>query len=249
MLSHRIIPTLLCRGRALIKGKHFDSWRSCGVVTQAMRIHQLRGVDEVLLLDIGATPEGRGPDLAMVKEISRDCFFPLTVGGCIRGLDDARDLIRNGADKIAIGTAIFDHPEMIIPIARALGVQAVTAVIDVEAGEVWNPYRREHRGDPWVLAKFCEEFGAGELVVQSVDREGTMTGYDLELIHRISHAVNIPVVASGGCGTYEHMHEALEAGADAVAAGAMFQFTDQTPQGAAKYLESKGWEVRHAAIA
>jgi cyclase len=238
MLAHRIIPTLLCSGTLLVKGQQFNAWRSVGAVVQAMRIHQARGVDEVLLMDVTASREQRGPSLELVSRLAEGAFFPLTVGGGVRSIEDARQLLRHGADKVAVGS----RPDLIEALADTFGRQAVTAVLDVLEGEVWDHVTRRKGGDPVRRARELAE--AGELVVQSVERDGTMTGYDIDLIRAIAEAVEIPVVASGGCGSYEDMHEALSAGADAVAAGAMFQFRDLTPRGAAHYLADRGWEVR-----
>ena len=242
MLAHRIIPTLLCRGRALVKGQQFDSWRSCGVVQQAMKIHQVRGVDEVLLLDIDATKESRGPDLQMVRGITTGNFFPLTVGGGVKGAEDVRSLLRAGADKVAIGHAVYENPAAVEALAKEFGSSTISVIINVKGGQVWSPGCKG-KGDPVIFAGLLEMWGAGEVILQSVGRDGMLTGYDLEMINAVSQ-VRIPVVASGGCGVYDDMHEALDAGADAVAAGAMFQFTDATPKGAAQFLHGKGWEVR-----
>lgn len=242
MLAHRIIPTLLCRGRQLIKGQQFNGWRSCGLALQAARIHAMRGVDELVLLDIGASPEGRGPDLALVEELSAAMFTPLAVGGGVNDLKEIDLLLRAGADKIVLGT---NAPPLAMRAARHFGSQAIVAAIDVTGGTVaWQCGKAVSHLDPVYYAKKLADEGVGEIMLTSIDREGMMQGYDLDLIRAVSQAVNIPVIAHGGCGTYQHMVEAIEAGADAVAAGAMFQFTDATPAGAAKYLRDHGIRVR-----
>ena len=233
MLSKRIIPQLLCRGRKLIKGKQFQSWRSVGVAAQAVRIFQKRGVDELMLLDIGATPEGRSPDLGLIEELSEVCFMPLTVGGGIKTLADAKAVLRAGADKVAIGAA---GESAIREISDSLGNQAVIAILD-----------HDQQMSP-VFSMGCamqmEEWGAGEILLQCVNREGMMEGYDVETIARVAKCVGIPLIASGGCRSYDHMLAAIEAGADAVAAGSIFQFTDSTPRGAAQFLQQHNVEVR-----
>lgn len=245
MLAKRIIPTLLCRGRTLVKGERFNSWRSVGMAAQAVRIHQARGVDELVLLDISATAEKRGPDLDLVRELSEKCFMPITVGGGVRTLTDVKALLHAGADKVAIGTAAIECPGLITEIASAVGRQAVVVSIDVKQGKATSRAGAvASQRDALLHSILSEKNGAGEILLQSVDRDGTMQGYDLGLIREISHAAHIPVIASGGCGTYEHMLEAIKAGADAVAAGAMFQFSDRTPRGAAEFLQSHGVEVR-----
>jgi len=245
MLAHRVIPTLLCRGTLLIKGRQFDGWRSVGAVRQGMRIQAARGVDEVMLLDIDATKQGRTVDMALIESITDTLFAPLTVGGGISTVAQAREVIRRGADKVAVCTSAFDRPELVAEIADALGSQAVTVVIDVRQDYVYrHAVGLDTITSPASYASLLSYLGAGEIVVQSVDREGTLTGYDLDTIRAVSKAASCPVVALGGCGTYQHMVEALEAGADAVASGAMLQFTDRTPRGAADYLMQRGWEVR-----
>jgi cyclase len=242
MLAKRIIPTLLCRGRQLVKGKQFNAWRSVGVAMQAAKIHSMRGVDELCLLDIGAGIDGRGPDLTLVEELSAAMFTPLAVGGGIRSVDDVKELLRVGADKVVVCTG---GPQLIKYISKAYGAQAVVAAIDILDGRARLMNGGIQTRIPAVeYARKCERAGAGEILLTAMDREGMMQGYDLELVKAVSDAVSIPVIAHGGAGNYQHMLEAIQAGASAAAAGAMFQFTDQTPRGAAEYLQSKGVEVR-----
>lgn len=248
-LAKRIIPTLLCRGRQLVKGKGFNSWRSVGVAAQAVRIHQTRGVDELVLLDIAATAEGRGPDLKLVEELTACCFMPLSVGGGIRTVEHIRDLLKAGADKVVIGSAAIEDPYLLKDAAQAVGRQALVVSIDYRTDNVSsvvygrNGTKLTQFCPIWWAIK-CAGRGAGEIMLTSIDREGTCQGYDLDTIRYVSDAVNVPVIAHGGAGSYEHMHQAIKAGAEAVAAGAMFQFTDQTPRGAAEYLGQKGITVR-----
>lgn len=248
MLARRIIPTMLCRGRQLVKGVGFDAWRPVGHAAQAAKIHQARGVDELVLLDITATREGRGPDLDLVAELSEGCFMPLAVGGGVRSLDDVKRLLHAGADKVVIGAAAWLW-DILRPAADVVGCQAIVVTCDV-VDRLEDVDRQEMRGVRCVRnaaparARWAAEQGAGEILLQSVNRDGTMAGYDIPLIREVAAAVDIPVIASGGAGCYDHMREALEAGASAVAAGAMFQFTDQTPRGAAQYLAKRGIEVR-----
>lgn len=230
-LATRIIPTLLCRGRTLVKGKQFKAWRSVGVAAQAVRIHQARGVDELVLLDIAATPEGRGPDLALVEELTAGCFMPLAVGGGVRTVDDVRALLRAGADKVVIRSA---SPALAEAAAAVVGRQGVVAALDYAPGQTSAVTRARE----WVIA------GAGEILLTSMDREGMMAGYDLGMIADVAAAVDVPVIAHGGCGHPSHMLEAIKAGASAVAAGSMFLFTDETPRSAAEYLRDAGVEVR-----
>jgi imidazole glycerol-phosphate synthase subunit HisF len=231
-LAKRIIPTLLFRGEQLVKGARFNSWRSVGHVLQAARVHAARRVDELVVLDIAATPEGRGPNLPLVEKICEAMFTPVTVGGGVRSVQDVQDLFNAGADKVAIRTC----SDLIEEVAGRFGRQAIVASLDV-------PYPG---ATAWACQKALEleARGAGELLLTAIEREGTLEGYDLDMVRAVAKHLGIPVIAHGGCGTYEHMREALAAGASAVAAGAMFQFTDQTPKGAARYLAEVGTEVR-----
>lgn len=251
VLSKRIVPTLLVKGRQLFKGVSFKaSERSIGHAAQAVRVHAARGVDELVLLDITATAEGRGPDLGLVKELSEELFIPLTVGGGVRSCEDIDALLRAGADKVSIGTGAYEVPGLIKQASARFGRQAIVVSVDVCApfpGMVMT--RNGARlcppfSSPVSWAECFETMGAGEILLTSVDRDGTLTGYDLDLIREVSAAVSIPVIASGGAGTYEHLLQAIKAGADAVAAGAMFQYTDATPRGAAQFLRRNGVCVR-----
>jgi cyclase len=240
-LATRVIPVLLKRGNSLVKGKRFDSWRSVGHPLTAARIHSARGVDELIVLDIGATPEGRGPDLEMVEKLTDSAFMPVTVGGGVRTLQDVRDLLNAGADKVAICT----HTEVISQAAAKFGNQALCVGIDVLGKHVVQRCGRRSiiwRARQW--ARMMEQAGAGEILLQRVERDGMMEGYDLDLIRTVSDAVNIPVVASCGCGAYSDMVDAVRAGASAVAAGAFFQFQHATPKGASEYLDAHGIEAR-----
>lgn len=240
-----MIPVLLRRRQSLVKGRGFDSWRSVGHALQAIRVYQQRDVDELIVLDIGATPQGRGPDLDLVKSFAAECFMPVTVGGGVKCCDDIRALLANGADKVAICTAALGRPEFLGEASQRFGAQAVVVAIDVRDGVVWSRCAQaRHCRDPVSWARECEARGAGEILLTAVDRDGTLQGYDLRLIADVCCAVNIPVIAAGGAGTYEHLAEGLRAGAHAVAAGAMWQFTDATPRGAARYLAGKGFRMR-----
>ncbi len=244
-LAHRIIPTILCRGRELVKGRRFVNDRRVGVAAQAVRIHAMRGVDEVVLLDIEATREGRGPDLALVEELAEVLFAPLAVGGGIRRIEDVRALLRAGADKVVLGTASVEDPQIVTEVASLVGCQAVVVAVDVAGRQVHSHCgARRWLFDAVEWCRAMEQNGAGEILLQSIERDGTMQGYDLDLIRAVAPQLGVPVIASGGCAGYDDMREALAAGASAVAAGALFQFTDCTPKGAARYLASRGVEVR-----
>lgn len=240
-LAKRIIPCLLHRGSTLVKGKQFAGDRSVGHVLQAARIHASRGVDELVILNIGATPAGQGPDFAMVRELTANNFTPIAIGGGIRSMEDVHALFESGADKIVIRTGAIANGSLLHDCARRFGSQAVVVAVDVRAGRV------ETLGAGPGPVQWCRDLancGAGEILLTNVNQEGMMSGYDLGLIERVSKAVSIPVIAHGGCGQPQHMLEAIHFGADAVAAGSMFLFTDTTPADCARYLNQNGIEVR-----
>lgn len=245
-LAVRVIPTLLARGHQLVKGERFQSWRSVGHVQQAVKIHQARGVDELIVLDIAATPAGRGPDFAFIEQLTEECFMPVTVGGGVRSVNDVKRLLACGADKVAIGTAICKVGFILRDCADKFGSQAIVAAVDVGyGGTTMIACGAEHWSHSAVeFATFCTDHGAGEILLTSIDREGTMQGYDLDLIRAVAEAVSIPVIAHGGCSGPMDMAKAVHAGASAVAAGALFQFTDWTPRGCAEYLAANGVEAR-----
>lgn len=249
-LAHRIIPVLLMRNGNLVKGKLFNSDRVVGNVQQAAEIYQARGVDELIVLDVAATLAGRGPDLVAIKKLTEKCFMPITVGGGLTSVEQVRDVIAKcGVDKVVIGSAAYNDPALITHCAKKFGSQAISVAVDVSFdGHGWCISTRcgtlTHFYSPVPFALDMEKRGAGELIVTGINNDGMMCGYDLAIIRKIAKAVGIPVVANGGCGSYEHMNKALKVGASAVAAGAMFQFLDLTPRGAAEYLATKGWEVR-----
>lgn len=248
-LAHRIIPVLLTKDGMLVKGKKFNSNRVVGNVHQAAEIHQAREVDEMLILDVSATIRGLQPDYEMVKGLTQKCFMPIAVGGGIRAAEQVRILLASGADKVVIGSAAYPDYDLVAECADRFGSQAIVVAIDA-VYDVANWYITTRCGTEthfYGAAAFAADMaaaGAGELILTNIHRDGMLSGYDIGLIKKVAKAVNIPVIANGGCGTYEHMHRALAAGADAVAAGAMFQWTDNTPKGAAEYLQNKGWEVR-----
>ena len=253
MLKTRVIPVLLHRRGVLVKGQRFDSWRHVGAALPAVKVFNLRDVDELILLDITATPEGRGPDVEQIADLAAECFVPLTVGGGVTSLADVRELLRVGADKVALNSACYARPGLVSEIASRFGSQCVVCAIDARRqpdGRLacYGSCGKERQPmEPEAWAAQLERLGAGEILVTSIDRDGTFEGYDVDLIRRVSAAVRIPVIAAGGAGTYDHMVQAIkEGGASAVGAGAMFQFTEQTPAEARKHLQRHGIPVRHS---
>ena len=251
MLKARIIPTLLYKDFGLVKGTAFDSRRAIGAAMQAIKVYNLRGVDELVFFDVTATLQGREPDFALIDELADDCFMPFTVGGGVTSVEDVRRLLSVGADKVAVGTVAVEQPELVRTAADRFGSQCITAVLDVRRTEdgdlrVWTrSATTETEHHPVALARSLEQLGAGEIIVQAIDRDGTLSGYDVDCIAQVTEAVNVPVVASSGAGTYDDMVAAVvDGGASAVAAGAMFQFTEQTPLEAKRHLAAAGIPVR-----
>jgi cyclase len=252
VLKARVVPTLLHKGFGLVKGKQFDSRRAVGSPMQAIKVYNLRNVDELVFLDVTATVEGRGPDLDLVDELADDCFMPFAVGGGVRSVEDVRGLLSVGADKVVIGTAAIEAPGIVREASERFGAQCVVVSIDTRrtgpggAAEVYTRSGSTATGRaPVEVAREMEALGAGELLVQSIDHDGVMDGYDVETVRAVADAVGVPVVASGGAGTFAHMAEALQEGhASAVAAAAMFHFTEQTPMEAKQYLAGHGIPVR-----
>lgn len=251
MLKVRVMPTLLYKDLGLVKGIRFDSSRRVGSLMQAIKVYNMRQVDELVFLDITATGMGRSPDFELVDDFADECFMPLTVGGGIRSVEDVRRLLAVGADKIAINTAALESPALITEVAERFGAQCVVVSIDAKrkAGGGWTVHTHSGTRDTGVdaveWAARAEELGAGELLLTSIDQDGTMKGYDVELTRAVTRNASVPVIASGGAGSYEHMADVLlEGGASAVAAAAMFHFTEQTPLGAKTALRDRGIAVR-----
>lgn len=253
MLKVRVIPTLLWKNFGLVKGVGFDSWRRIGPVLPAIKVYNQREVDELVLVDIVAHDTGDEPDIDSVTDFGQDCFVPLTVGGGITRLGQVQLLLRAGADKVCINTALYANPGLVTEVATRFGSQCAVASIDVRAAgdRRWacfsNAGKTATGRDVIEWAKELEGRGAGEILVTSIERDGTMEGYDLALIERVASAVRIPIIASGGAGNYQHMVAAVvQAGASAVAAASIFHFTEQTPAGAKAALAAAGVPVRQS---
>ncbi len=247
----RIIPTLLMRGAGLVKSVEYADWRRIGSLTQALNLYRSRDVDELVFLDIGATPAGDGPDLDVISEVATGLSVPLAVGGGISSVRTAESVLREGVEKVVVNTAVHRQPSLVGDLAQAFGAQSIVVALDVRRGAdgtascfalgATEPTER----DPVAWAVELEERGAGEIMLSAVDRDGRMQGYDLDLIRSVADAVGIPVIASCGAGSYAHLLEAVtEGGASAVAAASIFHFTELTPDGARRHLAAAGLEVR-----
>lgn len=226
MLRKRIIPSLQLDGPRLVKTLRFGPSTYLGDPINAVKIFNEKEVDEILLLDITCTRQGREPNYALVEEIASEAFVPITYGGGIRSVEAGRRLLRAGVEKLALNSWALADPEAVRRLAEAFGSQCLVAVIDVSAGQVFSHAGlRPPESDPGRWAVRLQELGAGELLVQSVDRDGTLAGFDLELLAGLPPALRVPVLAAGGAGSVADMQAALEAAPlDGLAVGARFVF-------------------------
>ena len=250
MLKVRIIPTLLYKEVGLVKGTNFDSWRRVGTVLPAVKVYNRRDVDELIIMDIMATHEHRDPDYDAVEQWAADCFVPLTIGGGIHKLEQIKKLLRSGADKVCLNSVCFNNENFITQAAQHFGSQCIVIGLDAKRTGTNTYTVYSHCGKvptKWSAidwAQRVEALGAGEILLTSIERDGAMKGYELPLVEQICNAVSIPVIASGGAGSYSDFGAALHAGASAVAAASMFHFTEQTPAAAKHWLAQKGIPVR-----
>jgi imidazole glycerol-phosphate synthase subunit HisF len=251
LLKVRVIPTLLWKDFGLVKGVGFNSWRRVGPVLPAIKVYNSRDVDELILVDITASTTQRAPDGESIADFALECSVPLTVGGGITSVEEIVMLLHAGADKVAINSAAYSTPELIDAAAARFGSQCVVASIDA-LRHADGTYRcQSHAGqidtgkDPVAWAREVVRRGAGEILLTSVDRDGTMSGYDMELLCSVTSAVDVPVIASGGAGSYNDFVLAVrEGGASAVAAASIFHFTEQTPAGAKDAMTNAGIPTR-----
>ena len=251
MLAKRIIPCLDVKDGRVVKGVKFVNLRDAGDPVEAALAYDAQGADELVFLDITASHENRDTMLDMVRRTAEGIYMPLTVGGGIRSVDDVRRLLRAGADKVSLNTAALARPEVIREAAERFGSQCIVVAIDArrEGEGRWGVYthggRRATGRDAVTWAREATTLGAGEILLTSMDRDGTKDGYDLELTRAIGSAVSVPVIASGGAGSLEHFYEALvEGGADAALAASLFHFGIHTIAEAKAYLRERGVEVR-----
>ena len=251
MLTKRIIPCLDVKDGRVVKGVNFVDLRDAGDPVEAAIAYNESGADELVFLDITATNENRKTVVEMVSRVADKVFIPFSVGGGIRSVGDIREILNAGADKVSLNSAAVARPELITEAADKFGSQCVIVAIDVKADaegryEVYVSGGRKATGLEAVeWAVRAVELGAGEILLTSMDRDGTKSGYDLEITSAISEAVNVPVIASGGAGTMEHFYEALrKGGAEAVLAASLFHFGEINIRDLKKFLHSKGISVR-----
>jgi imidazole glycerol-phosphate synthase subunit HisF len=249
MLARRIIPCLDVAGGRVVKGVHFTSLRDAGDPVEQATRYDAEGADELVFLDISASHEARETTLEMVGRVAESIFIPFTVGGGIRAVADAGAALRAGADKVSVNTAAVRDPSLVSRLAESFGTQCVVAAVDVKRigsrlAVMVNGGREDTPLEAIEWIRRLEVLGAGEILLTSMDRDGTGIGYDLPLLSAASAAVSIPVIASGGAGRLEHLAEAFEAGAHGVLAATIFHFQGSTLPEARAYLAGRGYPVR-----
>lgn len=245
MLKRRIIPVQLLLNNRLVKTVAFGDWRDVGDPVKSSLVYSDQDADELVLLNIAREARSVDDLVGWVEKIAEVCFVPFTVGGGIRSVDDAARLIRAGADKVAINTAAYRDPGLLAEVARRYGRQAVVLSVDVlREGEDWV-LRSDCGRQPetralldWLQEAVAQ--GAGEILLNSIDRDGRMNGYDVALLDKVAHAVDVPVIACGGAGSFVHLREGFEAGVEAVACGSLFNFGDNNPLRAKAFLKNYG---------
>ena len=250
MLKNRIIPCLDVKNGRVVKGINFVDLKDAGDPVEQAKIYSDGGADEICFLDITASNENRDTIYDVVERTSKKCFVPLTVGGGVRGVEDINKLLNCGADKVSINTAAVQNPEMIIESSKKVGSQCIVVAIDAKKNDnKWEVFTHGGRNNTNVdaikFAKKMEDNGAGELLVTSMDRDGTQIGYDNDLMFKISSTVNIPIIASGGVGNLDHLVDGIRLGnASAVLAASIFHYGTHSINEAKQYLNSKGIPVR-----
>ena len=250
MLKNRIIPCLDVKNGRVVKGINFVDLKDAGDPVEQAKIYSDGGADEICFLDITASNENRDTIYDVVERTSKKCFVPLTVGGGVRGVEDINKLLNCGADKVSINTAAVQNPEVIIESSKKFGSQCIVVAIDAKRnGNKWEVFthggRKNTSLDAIEFAKKMVHSGAGELLVTSMDRDGTQIGYDNDLMFKISSTVNIPVIASGGVGNLDHLVDGIKLGnASAVLAASIFHYGTHSIYEAKQYLNSKGIPVR-----
>ena len=250
MLKNRIIPCLDVKNGRVVKGINFVDLQDAGDPVEQAKIYSDGGADEICFLDITASNENRDTIYHVVKETSKKCFVPLTVGGGVRSIEDINKLLNCGADKVSINTAAVKDSNVVLESSKKFGSQCIVVAIDAKKnGDKWEVYTHGGRNnsglDALEFAKKMEDSGAGELLVTSMDRDGTQIGYDIDLMKTISSMVNIPLIASGGVGNLNHLAEGIKEGnASAVLAASIFHYGKHSVKEAKEYLDKKGIPVR-----
>ncbi|MBR6909183.1 MAG: imidazole glycerol phosphate synthase subunit HisF [Lachnospiraceae bacterium] len=251
MHTKRVIPCLDVKDGRVVKGVNFVNLRDAGDISEVASAYDKAGADELVFLDITASSDSRDTQLEWVREVASRVFIPFTVGGGIRTVDDFKAILREGADKIAINSAAIMNPKLISDAADKFGSQCVVVAIDAKRradGNGWTIYKNGGRVDMGIdaveWAEKAYKLGAGEILLTSMDCDGTKNGYDTKLTKAVADTVGIPVIASGGAGKCEHFYDAIEAGAEAVLAASLFHYKELEISQVKEYLRSKGVSVR-----
>lgn len=249
MVAIRVIPCLDVNAGRVVKGTNFVDLRDAGDPVEIAKRYNVEGADEVVFLDITASSDKRAITLDVVKKTAEQVFIPLTVGGGIRTVDDMRTLLKAGADKISINTAAVLNPQLIHDGSRKFGNQCIVVAIDAKKeNDSWKVYTHGGRTrtdlDVIKWAQKCVELGAGEILLTSMDKDGTKNGYDLKLMEQVTKVVDVPVIASGGAGNKEHFVDVCKKGASAVLAASLFHFKQLEISDLKKYMKQSGIEVR-----
>ena len=251
MLKNRIIPCLDVKNGRVVKGINFVELKDAGDPVEQAKIYSDSGADEICFLDITASNENRETIYEVVKKTSKNCFVPLTVGGGVRSIEDINKLLNCGADKVSINTAAVQNHNLIKEAARRFGSQCIVVAIDAKKTDEnkWSVFthggREQTDIDAIEYAKISESNGAGEILLTSMDKDGTQSGYDIELTSKITKAINIPVIASGGVGNLDHLKDGIvKGGASAVLAASIFHYGEYKIKDAKEYLNSKNVSVR-----
>ena len=249
MLKVRIIPCLDVDNGRVVKGVNFENLVDAGDPVKQAEFYSKEGADELCLLDITASSDNRDTVYDMVEHVSQVCFIPFTVGGGVRKIQDIRKLLNSGADKVAINSAAVHNPEFVKEAAQKFGSQCIVVAVDVKRSDIgFEVYTHGGRKATGIEAiswiKKMVEFGAGEILLTSMDKDGTKSGYDLELLKIVSSKVNVPIIASGGVGNLQHLVQGIQNGADAVLAASIFHFKTHSIKEAKKFLQSKNIPVR-----
>ena len=248
MLKKRIIPIQLLVNERLVKTVQFDSFRDVGNPVASSKVYSNQDADELVFLNINRENRTLQPLLSLIEKVSKVCFMPLALGGGIRKLADVEQLIRNGADKVVINSAAYDTPDLLREASAKFGSQAIMLSVDARLNKETKAYelysdcgRKKENGSLADHIKRSLDHGAGEILINSIDRDGTMTGYDVELIHQVKALSTVPVIGCGGAGDFSHLKDAfLSTGADALACGSLFNFGDNNPIRAKAFLSNHG---------
>lgn len=248
MLRTRVIPIVLLDGYAVVKTIKFDVRRNLGNPITVARIYNSRDVDELVLLDIDASKEHRRIDLFTIEDIASECFMPLTVGGGLRTCEDIAEVLARGADKVVLNTVLFENPSIICDAVKMFGSQCIVASLDVIGSDgnysLYSHSCAEVNVSLMKAVEMCNEFGVGEILLNSVDRDGTMTSYDFAIIDLVTKKTSIPIIVAGGAASATDCVEAIHRGASAVAAASIFHFTSITPHTCKDLMHGAGIPVR-----